>query len=102
MNLKGIIKTSKRVIVKNQECYGVAVGHKNTFTIKIDESIFRERPTLFLKVLLHELIHLYFFIIEDYTKSHLNLTEGIQHKLMRKPVKDLTKALVARVLKVIK
>ncbi len=101
MKLKGIIRTSPRIVVKGEECRGLYEGDNQSFVIRLESKTMRESPNLFLRVLLHELLHLYMYIVDDYTKSKLNLTEGVQHKLMGTLVKQLTDRIAERAIKAI-
>ncbi len=63
MNFKGIIKVTKnRLFVNKQECLGVTKVHRNQFSIKISEQPNKDIVD-FMETLLHEMIHLYFFIL---------------------------------------
>lgn len=102
MNLKGYIKTAKKIKIGNSQCYGVSTGYGNKFGIRIEDSLMKKHPAMFLRVLLHEIIHLYFFIVDDYTRHKLNLTEGVQHKIMGKLVKELVDKVLHRALRTVR
>ena len=71
-------------------------GKGKNFVIRINAKIMRDYPNLFLRVLLHEILHLYMFIVDDYTHGRLNLTEGVQHKMMGKLVSGITRQIANR------
>ncbi len=102
MKIKGVIRTSPRIVVKGENCHGLYEGKGTNFVIRVNTKIMAEYPNLFMRVLLHEILHLYLHIIEDYTKGKLSLTEGVQHKLMNKLVKQLTDRIAERAIKVVK
>lgn len=102
MKIKGVIRTSPRIVVEGENCHGLYEGQGTNFVIRINTKVMCEYPNLFLRVLLHEILHLYLHIVEDYTKGKLNLTEGVQHKLMSKLVKAMTDRIAQRAVKVVK
>lgn len=82
MDLVGSIGVRKRVRVKNEECYGTCcVFKKNTFTIKISETAFDD-PVLFAETLLHELLHLWLFIVMK--RCNTKMSEQYQHTIVNK------------------
>lgn len=101
MKIKGIIRTSPRIVVKGDNCHGLYEGQGKNFIIRVNTKIMREYPNLFMRILLHEILHLYLHIVEDYTQGKLTLTEGVQHKLMNKLVKAMTDRIAQRAIKVV-
>ncbi len=102
MKIKGIIKTVRSITVDGDNCHGLYEGKGKDFIIRINQKIMTNHPNLFLRVLLHEILHLYMFIIDEYTHGKLNLTEGIQHKMMGKLVFALTRQIANRALQITK
>lgn len=100
MKIRGMIKTVRSITSDGIKCKGLYEGQGNNFIIRVDKKIMEKQPSLFLRVLLHEILHLYMFIIDDYTKEKLNLTEGVQHTLMGKLVKELTDKIAERAIRV--
>ncbi len=96
MKIKGVIKTVQSITINGDTCHGSYEGKGKNFIIRINKRIMTNYPNLFLRVLLHEILHLYMFIINDYTHGILNLTEGIQHKMMGKLVFALTRQIANR------
>lgn len=97
MNLKGSIKTVNYIKVGGKECYGMAKTDKRHFVIKIDKQIMQKDPMLFLKVLLHEILHLYLAIVDSYTQNKFKLSESAQHKIMNPPIKLLISGILNRI-----
>lgn len=97
MNLVGSISTRKRVRADNQECYGTCNAYKRTFTIRIAESAFDD-PIMFADTLLHELIHLWLFIVM--TRCNTQMSDRGHHTiidmLVPKAVLKLKKFLIDR------
>jgi len=88
--IKGVIKFQKKVIVSKQECYGCCRGDGDQFDIRISQDA-TENFKIFAETLLHELIHLWMFIIMATIK--INITEKEQHIIMKKAVKNALGAL---------
>jgi len=84
MQVTGTIKTQKRVRYRNQECHGIASAHKQKFLIRIAENTFND-PVLYGETLLHELVHVWFFILMGSYPVHIS--ERRQHKLIEKLAK---------------
>lgn len=78
IKVTGQIKTVKRIRYKNQECDGIAYGDKQNFLIKIVESTLKRDN--FIEVLLHELMHVWFFIVLALYK--IDISERKQHKII--------------------
>ena len=79
MKLTGYIKFQKKVFVGKQECYGSTYGWRNTFGIRISEDA-SETFSLYAETILHELLHLWVFILA--ASIGIPLTEKKQHKFI--------------------
>lgn len=80
LNISGVIKTSARkLFVGRQECLGVTRADNNKFSIRISE---KENTDVvqFLETLLHELLHLYFFILIGI--KNRRISEDKQHEVI--------------------
>lgn len=63
LNLTGTIKSSERRIrAGDQDCYGLTRVTGNKFSIRISDKE-NQDAVQFLETLLHEMLHLYFFIL---------------------------------------
>lgn len=89
MVITGKIKTVKRIRYKNQECEGITKAEGQKFGIKIVHSTIKRR--IFAEVLLHELVHLWFFIC--FSVYGVYLKEKDQHRLMDKFLPRMSSAL---------
>lgn len=84
IDLSGIIKTSKRPLkVKGQECFGTTTAKGQKFSILLSEKENRD-PIQLIETLLHELLHLYFFIIIGITNRRIS--EEKQHEVIEASV----------------
>jgi len=88
IKIKGMIKTVKRIRYKNIECDGITRAHKQEFLIRIARGTFERR--MFPEVLLHELVHLWFFICFGVYK--LYIPEKLQHKLINQIVPRMSRS----------
>lgn len=81
MNIKllGSIQSRKRLNYNKQECYGITKVNKNKFNILISELAFKN-GYLFAETMLHELLHLWFFIIA--TAFGKEISESEQHAIL--------------------
>lgn len=80
MNLSGTISTTPhRLVAGSQLCYGVTRANGNRFSIKISEKD-NQDAVQFLETLLHEMLHLYFFIIIGMKGK--NVAEWRQHNVI--------------------
>lgn len=86
MVIKGKIKTVKRIRYKNQECEGITKANKQSFLIRVVYNTLDRG--LFPEVLLHELIHLWYFIC--FSVYGLYLSEREQHRLMNRLVPKMS------------
>lgn len=77
--LQGIIRSVPRLKYGKQECYGLMQGLKNKFVIKIsDEAV--EEGQVFADTMLHELLHLYFWILK--ARGVKGLSDPAQHEIL--------------------
>ena len=88
--LKGVIKFQKKVIVGKKECYGCCRGDGDRFDIRISQDA-ADNFEIFSETLIHELIHLWIFILMATVR--INITEREQHKIMDKAVKSILRSL---------
>lgn len=80
LDLTGTIKTTRRkIIVGRDECVGATYANKNKFLITISE---KENPEVldFLETVLHELLHLYFFIFMGIRDK--KVSDALQHRVI--------------------
>src|SRR5690349_4260308 len=84
MNVNGTIVIRRRVRYRNRECYGITTAKGTQFQIRIAESVYY-RPLLFAETLLHELMHLWLFILSGRDKQYL-ISQRKHHNLIDKTV----------------
>ena len=82
MKLKGYIKFQNKVKVKNQESYGLTEAIGDHFRILISRESSKDFY-LFSETILHELIHLGYFVIMACSTT-TNLSERSQHAMINK------------------
>ena len=83
MILKGKIRFQKQVHVEGQDCFGCARSSGNYFDIRISQDA-TDNLLLFADTLLHELCHLWIFIVVSALK--VDITEKQQHRIINKIV----------------
>lgn len=92
MDIIGRIHFQNKVFVNKQECYGVVKADGNKFKILIAKCA-GGGFDLFAETLLHELLHLWVFILMALTD--INVSEKRQHKIigtiMPKAIKGIKK-----------
>ena len=79
--LFGEIKFQKKVIANKKECYGTCRASGDRFRVAISGAAFKS-GSLLLETILHELLHLWFYIVTAITKKELS--ERIQHRVIYK------------------
>ena len=89
MEITGKIQTVRRVRYKNQECEGITRAFKQSFLIKLAHGTFKRG--VFPEVLLHELLHLWFFIC--FSVYGVYLSERKQHRLMNYIIPRMSRSL---------
>jgi len=84
----GSIRSQKKVKIGKDDCYGLTKANKNRFSIIISE---RNNGDFYQlsETLLHEFLHLFFFILSAFNKRALSESE--QHKIMDKLTSMLLK-----------
>jgi hypothetical protein len=81
MKLTGYIKFQNKVIVDGQECYGCTRADKQTWDIRISKDAL-ENYNIFTETIMHELLHLGYFVIMASTKQ--DWSERQQHAMLNK------------------
>lgn len=81
MNIRGFIKSQKKIIIDNDECYGCTYAYRNRFSIRIAEETGKDFY-LFADTVLHELIHLWIFILSACT--NVKITDNQSHRIINK------------------
>lgn len=84
LNLSGTIKSRKKLQVDNQTCYGVTRGEKDKFSIYISEEALKD-GYLFSETILHELLHLWFFILIA-ALDRDDISEKKQHEVLEQVI----------------
>jgi predicted SprT family Zn-dependent metalloprotease len=91
LDLKGTIEEVNILYHGNSSCYGLTDTKGNKFKILISkESI--DKSELFIEVLLHELLHLWLYIVEAGYNIHLSGRQ--HHKVIDKVTPYATKELI--------
>jgi hypothetical protein len=94
LNLRGFVKSSKRrLFVDGDECLGVTRVYGHRFGIRIVET---KSLVEFYDTLLHELLHLFFFIFVSVRNKEISTHK--QHRVINKAVPYILR-LLARELK---
>jgi len=83
INLSGTIKSRKRIHYGRQECYGITRANRGKFSIYLSESAM-EDGYIFSETILHELLHLWFFIIGSISSK--KLSEKEQHEVLEEAI----------------
>jgi hypothetical protein len=81
MNIYGSIKFQNKIQVKKRACLGKCEAWNNRFRIVIAKSA-GQTFSIFAETMLHELLHLWVFILMALT--NINLSERRQHKIIEK------------------
>lgn len=81
MKLNGYIKFQNQVKVGKQECYGCTRANKQNWSVRISKDAM-ENYHIFAETIIHELIHLGYFVIMASTKQ--NWSEAVQHRMLGK------------------
>jgi hypothetical protein len=69
--IQGEIKFQNKVVINKRECFGRCKVSTDHFQIAISKAA-GESLSIFAEVLLHELLHLWLFVIEALTKKRLS------------------------------
>jgi hypothetical protein len=90
MRLKGSIELVKEAVVRGEHCLGTTEAKGSWFRIRIAD-VTTHRGELFCETTLHELIHLWLYIVTAATGTEL--TEKEHHKIIDVVVPNAMKAL---------
>lgn len=66
VDLSGVIKSRKNLRYGKDVCYGITRANKDKFKIYLSELALKD-GYIFSETTLHELLHLWFFIISSYS-----------------------------------
>ena len=80
LNLKGTIKSSKKVFWDEQECYGLTKLENKTFSVRLSEQTIQDQ--VFSETLLHEFLHLWLAILFQVHLGKVVITEAEQHEVI--------------------
>jgi predicted SprT family Zn-dependent metalloprotease len=96
--LMGIIEFVKRVKIGKHICYGATYADGDKFRIKISRAA-GESVECFVETLIHEMLHLAFYIISGVTKVELSDREHhrLINKIMKVALKEIRSSYVRRV-----
>lgn len=83
IDLSGVIKSKKRLYYGKDACYGITRANKNKFKIYLSELALKD-GYMFSETMLHELLHLWFFIIS--TVAVRVPSEADQHEVLEQVI----------------
>lgn len=81
MNIRGFIKSQKKIVIDDDECYGCTYAYRNRFSIRIAQETGKDFY-LFSDTVLHELMHLWIFILS--ACRNITITDRQAHKIINK------------------
>lgn len=83
LDLSGVIKSRKRLYYGKSACYGITKANKSKFQIYLSELALKD-GYIFSETVLHELLHLWFFIIS--TVAIKVPSEKEQHEVLEQVI----------------
>lgn len=84
IDLSGTIKSRKKLYYGKSACYGITKADKNKFQIYLSELALKD-GYIFSETMLHELLHLWFFIINSSLKTK-PISETKQHEVLEQVI----------------